>query len=62
MTKQAPQTISSKFILHSTFYDVMSNEDRGKVFKAYQYNRQRDIYELKNPQYLDQSIINKLIG
>ena len=62
MTKQAPQTISSKFILHSTYYDVMSNGDREKVFKAYQYNRQRDIYELKNPQYLDQSIIDKLIG
>lgn len=59
--KIAPETISPKFILYSTYYDNMSNEDRETVFKAYEFNRKKEIYELKKPKLLTKDIIEKLI-
>ena len=55
-----PQTLSSKSILYATYYDNMSNQERQKVFQAYEYNRAKQIYELKHPELLDESTTKKL--
>ena len=36
-----------------TYYDVMSNEDRELFFKGYEFNRTRDVYVLKHPEFID---------
>lgn len=39
-------------MLIKTYYDVMSNEDRCSIFKAYKYDRYKHIYILTNPEHL----------
>jgi carbonic anhydrase len=56
------QTISSKQILHSTYYDVMDSEQRDRVFNAYDYNEKKQVYELKRPELLNEGIIKTLIA
>ena len=59
--KQPPEIISRRFILHSTGFDIMSNEERKLVFDAYQYSHKKEIYELVYPELLTDSIIEKII-
>lgn len=56
----APETLSQQWICILTYYDKRSNKERETVFNAYCFNRSKQIYELKNPKLLDESIINKL--
>ena len=57
---QPPKNISSRSILNLTYYDKMSNQERQKVFEAYEFNQKRQIYELKHPELLDESLTKKL--
>ena len=57
---QTPKTLTSQMILNLTYYDKMSNQERQKVFQAYEYNRAKQIYELKHPELLDESTTKKL--
>ena len=59
---KAPEKINNEFMLRCTYYDIMSNEDRNKVFQAYKFNPNTKNYELVNEQLLDDSIKSKLVG
>jgi len=59
--KKAPKYLSDQMILLKTYYDKMSNEERDLVFKAYSFNRSKELYELTNPEHLNQEIIRKLV-
>ena len=55
-----PKQLTTAGILSLTYYNKMSNEDRQKVFKAYEYNHKDKVYILTNPEYLNESILKKL--
>ncbi len=57
---QTPKTLTSQMILNLTYYDKMSNQERQKVFQAYEYNHKKQVYELKHPELLDESLTKKL--
>jgi hypothetical protein len=58
--KQAPKHLDPKIILWVTSCENMSNEDRRKVFEAYEYKPYHQIYELNKPELLTNEIIEKI--
>lgn len=56
-----PERMDRRGILWKTIYGVMGSYERSKVFEAYDYNSQKQIYELKRPELLTEDIIKKLI-
>ena len=57
-----PETITQRDIVNVTHYDNMSNEERDLVFKAYEYDKDNQVYRLEQPRYLTEDIIKKLVA
>lgn len=46
---------------YKTDPEIMGSNERSIIFEAYDYNSQKQIYELKRPELLTEDIIKKLI-
>ena len=53
--------ITSKQVTWITCYEEMSNEDRGLFFQGYEFNRIRDVYILKHPEFIDKMYNKKSV-
>jgi hypothetical protein len=49
-----------KAIAWTTDIAYMSSEERKMVFDAYEFNQHKQLYELKKPELLNDSLIEKL--